>query len=30
MLAEFSNIHDVEKIYSLAWEKKEEVTEDGN
>ena len=30
MLAEFGDIHDVDKIYDLAWEKKEEVTEDGN
>ena len=30
MLAEFGDIHDVDKIYALAWEKKEEVTEDGN
>ena len=28
MLAEFGEIHEVEKIYGLAWEKKEEVTED--
>ena len=30
MLAELGAIHEVEKIYGLAWEKKEEVTEDGN
>ena len=30
MLAEFGEIHEVEKIYSLVWKKKEEVTEDGN
>lgn len=30
MLSEFGTIYEVEKIYSLAWEKKEEVTEDGN
>ena len=30
MLSEFGSIYEVEKIYGLAWEKKEEVTEDGN
>ena len=30
MLAEFGEIYPAEKIYGLAWEKKEEVTEDGN
>ena len=30
MLSEFGEIHEVEKIYGLDWEKKEEVTEDGN
>lgn len=30
MLSEFGTIYEVEKIYGLAWEKKEEVTEDGN
>ena len=30
MLAEFGKIHEVEKIYGLAWEKEEEATEDGN
>lgn len=30
MLSEFGTIYEVEKIYSLAWEKKEEATEDGN
>lgn len=30
MLSEFGEIYEVEKIYGLAWEKKEEVTEDGN
>ena len=30
MLSEFGAIYEVEKIYGLAWKKKEEVTEDGN
>lgn len=30
MLAEFCEIHPVEKIYGLAWRNKTEVTEDGN
>lgn len=30
MLAEFGEIYEVEKVYGLAWEKEEEVTEDGN
>lgn len=30
MLAEFGEVYEVEKIYGLAWEKKEEVTENGN
>ena len=30
MLSEFGTIHEVNKIYGLAWKKKEEVAEDGN
>ena len=30
MLAEFGEVYEVDKVYGLAWEKKEEVTEDGN